>query len=172
MRRRAIAVELIPEVEDACLDELANYCSEKTGKGEEMQCLQDNLNKLQANCKKAVTEFTENEAGDIELNPIIMTYCRSAMDRYCEKESRENGDTMECLIAHKRLDMDLKCRASIEHYQIISLQNYHFSYKFKEACRPFVIRFCPSSNTKVEVVACLRWVFVCGWVCLCMFILH
>lgn len=158
MHRRAISVELIPEVEDVCLDDLANYCAEKTGKGEEMQCLQDNLAKLQPGCKKAVSEYTENEAGDIELNPIVMTYCRGAMDRYCEKESRENGDMMECLIAHKNepdFRQDLKCRAALEHYQIISLQSYHFSYKFKEACRPYVIRFCPSSNTKSDVVACL-----------------
>lgn len=51
MRRRAISVDLIPEVEDACLDDLANLCSEKTGKGEEMQCLQDNLGRLQSECK-------------------------------------------------------------------------------------------------------------------------
>lgn len=50
-RRRAVSVDLIPEVEDVCLDDLAAYCSEKTGKGEEMQCLQDNLSKLRAECK-------------------------------------------------------------------------------------------------------------------------
>lgn len=170
MRRRAIAVELIPEVEDACIDDLANFCSEKTGKGEEMQCLQDNMGKLQSDCKKAVSEFTENEAGDVELNPIIMTYCRSAMEHYCEKESHENGDMMECLISHKNepdMRQNLKCRAALEHYQIISLQNYHFSYKFKEACRPYVIRFCPSSNTKNDVVACLR--LVTRVVCWCLY---
>lgn len=51
MRRRAISVDLIPEVEDECLDDLAAYCFEKTEKGEEMQCLQDNLDKLQESCK-------------------------------------------------------------------------------------------------------------------------
>lgn len=109
--------------------------------------------------QKAVTEFSENEAGDIELSPIIMTYCQGAMNHYCDKESRDNGDMMECLIAHKNdpeMRQDLKCRAAVEHFQIISLQDYHFSYKFKEACRPYVIRFCPSSNTKNDVVTCLR----------------
>lgn len=51
MRRRAISVNLMPEVEDMCLDDLATLCSEKTGKGEEMQCLQDNLNQLDSDCK-------------------------------------------------------------------------------------------------------------------------
>lgn len=51
MRRRAISVDLIPEVEDFCLDDLANLCSENTGRGEEMQCLQNNLGSLQADCK-------------------------------------------------------------------------------------------------------------------------
>lgn len=30
VRRRVISVELIPEVKDACLDDLANCCLEKT----------------------------------------------------------------------------------------------------------------------------------------------
>lgn len=51
MRRRAVSVDLIPEVEDVCLDDLATYCSEKTAKGEEMQCLQDNLGRLEFDCK-------------------------------------------------------------------------------------------------------------------------
>lgn len=109
--------------------------------------------------QKAVTEFTENEANDIELNPIIMTYCRAAMQHYCDKVNLENGDMIECLISHKNdpdMRQDLKCRAALEHFQIISLQNYHFTYKFKEACRPYVLRFCPTSNTKNDVVACLR----------------
>ena len=65
---------------------------------------------------------------------------------------------MDCLISHKNdadLRQDLKCRAAIEHFQIISLKNYHFTYKFKQACRPYVVRFCTSSTTKNEVVACL-----------------
>lgn len=51
MRRRAISVDLIPEVEDECIDDLASFCFEKTKKGEEMQCLQDNLDKLQTKCR-------------------------------------------------------------------------------------------------------------------------
>lgn len=91
-----------------------------------------------------------------------MTYCRGAMDKYCQpvlKSGKDEGEMMECLISHKNdppFRQDLKCRAAIEHFQIISLKNYHFTYKFKEACRPHVMRFCPSSNTKYDVVACLR----------------
>jgi Golgi apparatus protein 1 len=68
------------------------------------------------------------------------------------------GEIMECLIAHKNdadLRQNLKCRAAIEHFQIISLKNFHFTFKFKEACRPHVTRFCQNQNTKYEVVACL-----------------
>jgi len=53
---------------------------------------------------------------------------------------------MECLIEHKNeLDSrtDYKCKAAVEHFQLISLKNYHFTYKFKEACRPYVKRWCP-----------------------------
>lgn len=54
MRQRAISVDLIPEVEDQCIDDLSNFCFDKTQKGEEMQCLQDNLEKLIQKCKVCV----------------------------------------------------------------------------------------------------------------------
>lgn len=161
MRQRAISVDLIPEVEDMCIDDLANYCFDKTQKGEEMQCLQDNLEKLIQKCKTAVITYTEEEAAHIELNPVIMSHCRNEMERHCDsilKSGRDEGDMMECLIAHKNdpdFRQNIKCRAVIEHFQITSLKNYHFTYKFKEACRPHVMRFCPNSNTKYDVVECL-----------------
>jgi Golgi apparatus protein 1 len=43
MRQRAVSVDLQPEVEEVCLDDLASLCPSKTGKGEEMVCLQDKL---------------------------------------------------------------------------------------------------------------------------------
>lgn len=45
MRQRAIRVDLQPEIEEVCLDDLAKYCYEKTQVGEEILCLQDNLEK-------------------------------------------------------------------------------------------------------------------------------
>lgn len=62
------------------------------------------------------------------------------------KNGKDRGDMMECLIEHKNeLDSrtDYKCKAAVEHFQLISLKNYHFTYKFKEACRPYVKRWCP-----------------------------
>lgn len=44
MRQRAVNVELIPEVEEMCLDDLILYCSDKTMPGGEMLCLQDKYN--------------------------------------------------------------------------------------------------------------------------------
>lgn len=162
MRQRAISVDLIPELEDECLDDLSALCFEKTAKGEEMQCLQEHLEKLSARCRSAVISYTEEEAAHVELNPILRTVCRSAMDRYCAsilKTGKDEGDLMECLVAHKNdpdMRADAKCRAAVEHFQIISLKDFHFTYKFKEACRPYVTRYCPNSTTKYDVVACLR----------------
>ena len=46
MRQRATSVELIPEIEETCMDDLAAYCTQKTGLGEEMLCLQDKYTRL------------------------------------------------------------------------------------------------------------------------------
>lgn len=45
MRQRAMNVDLLPEIEDACLKDLAVICYDKTGRGEEILCLQDNFEK-------------------------------------------------------------------------------------------------------------------------------
>lgn len=45
MQQRALSVDLLPDVEQACLNDLSVYCFDKTGKGQETLCLQDNLEK-------------------------------------------------------------------------------------------------------------------------------
>jgi golgi apparatus protein 1 len=45
MRLRAVSVDMEPDVQDNCLDDLAQLCPLKTGRGEETACLQDNLDK-------------------------------------------------------------------------------------------------------------------------------
>lgn len=112
------------------------------------------VNRLSAQCRVAVANFTEVQAEHLELNPIIMSICQGVMERHCEAEFKlgnDGGDIMECLIEHKNepdVRADYKCRAAVEHFQLISLKSYHFTYKFKEACRSHVKRYCPTSRTK------------------------
>ena len=144
MRQRAVNVDLIPEVEDVCLDDLAALCFDKTKKGEEMECLQNHLEDLNKECKKAVTSYTEEEAEHVELNPLITSACKEPLEKQCGNiySGREDGDVMECLIAMKNdvLKANPKCKAAVEHFQLISLKNYVFTNKFKENCRPYVNR--------------------------------
>lgn len=144
MRQRAVSVDLIPEVEDVCLDDLAAFCFDKTQKGEEMECMQQHLEELTKECRKAVTIYTEEESAHIELNPLIRSACSDALEKHCGNimSGKEDGDVMECLIALKNdvLKQNVKCRAAIEHFQLISLKNYVFTHKFKEACKPWVNR--------------------------------
>ncbi|XP_015515645.1 Golgi apparatus protein 1 [Neodiprion lecontei] len=161
MRQRALTVDLQPEVEEACLNDLSLYCYDKTEKGKEVECLQDNLDSLEQKCKSAVGNLTEEQAEHVELNPVISSACEHIMEKHCEVElraGRDEGDLMECLIEHKNdpdLRKDYKCRAAVEHFQLLSLKNYRFTYKFKEACRPHVVRWCPTSKIKAQVIQCL-----------------
>ncbi|XP_008555491.1 Golgi apparatus protein 1 [Microplitis demolitor] len=160
MRQRAISVDLQPEIEQACFNELATYCYDKTGRGEEVLCLQDNFERLSDKCKQVIGNLTQDQAERVELNPVIMSSCQRVMEKYCEdvyKYGKDEGDMMECLIDHKN-DLDhfeYKCKAAIEHFQLISLQNYHFTYKFMKACKPHVDRWCQKATTKSKVIECL-----------------
>ncbi|XP_059059365.1 Golgi apparatus protein 1 [Achroia grisella] len=161
MRQRAVSVDLLPEVEDSCIDDLANLCFEDTGKGEEILCLQKKIKELSPKCKEVVTNFTETQSGHIELNAVVNINCRVPIERLCSSElksKKDEDDIMECLISHKNdaeIKANVKCRAAIEHEQLIALKNYRFTRKFKNACKSYVIRFCPKAQTKSQVVNCL-----------------
>ncbi|KAG8238128.1 hypothetical protein J437_LFUL012742, partial [Ladona fulva] len=118
--------------------------------------------RLSVDCKVAVSNYTELEAGHVEINPIILAECKDIINKFCKEELEggfDKGGVMDCLVSHKN-DPEVRsdgyrCRAAVEHFQLISLKSYHFSYKFKEACRPHVVRYCPKSKTKMDVVSCL-----------------
>lgn len=57
----------------------------------------------------------------------------------------DQGDLVQCLIMNKnepQVKNDPRCRVAIEHFQLVSLKDYRFSAKFKEACKPDVMRNC------------------------------
>jgi len=70
------------------------------------------------------------------------------------KDNIGKNDVMDCLINNKNdpeMKTEIKCRAAVEHFQLISMNDYRFTLSFKEACRSTVIRYCPKSRTKPEV---------------------
>lgn len=95
-----------------------------------------------------MSNLTAEQAERVELNPVIMSACQRVMERHCEevlKFGKDEGDMMDCLIEHKNeinSHSDYKCKAAVEHFQLISLKSYHFTYKFKDACRPHVMVYC------------------------------
>lgn len=159
MRQRAVSVDLEPTIEESCLTDLGTFCHDKVKKGEEMQCLQDNYSNLDEDCQKKIRMFTEYQAEHADTNPYISKFCSKIIDTVCNQEARnDEGDVMECLISHKNDPVvrgNPACRASIEHFQIISLKDYRFSYKFKAACKPYAMRFCGKAQSKNDVVRCL-----------------
>ncbi|KAL1491212.1 hypothetical protein ABEB36_011845 [Hypothenemus hampei] len=157
MRQRAISVNLEPEIEESCMDELSNLCHDKVGNGEEMQCLQDNYNELDSQCKDTIRLFTEFQSEHAELNFYVNKYCSKIIASLCNSAEQEEN-TMDCLISHKNdpvIRSNPSCRGSIEHFQIISLNDYRFSAKFALACKPYAMRFCSGAKTKNEIVVCL-----------------
>ncbi|CAG9864486.1 unnamed protein product [Phyllotreta striolata] len=154
MRQRAISVNLQPQIEEACVQDLGYYCRDKIKKGEEMQCLQDNLENLDEKCQVAVDDFTEMEAQRVELNPYLSKYCAKIIQNLCANDD----DVVECLIENKnhvQVKSAPNCRASIEHFQIVSLKDYKFTFKFKQACKPYVIKLCGRAATKSAIIECL-----------------
>ncbi len=54
LEERAFSVNMHPDIEEACRDFLMDNCMERTGQGEEMQCLQASKGRT---CLYAINEF-------------------------------------------------------------------------------------------------------------------
>lgn len=160
MKQRANSIDLLPEIEEPCLEDLATLCLEQTGRGEEMQCLQDNLERLRAPCKEQIANYTEEEAEHVDLNPFITTYCKHFLETHCQDEldDGDEGQVMECLVEFKmntETTMNSKCRAAVEHFQLLAMKDFRFSAPFKRACKLDITHYCPNIKAKPQVVACL-----------------
>lgn len=92
LEERAISVDLHPEIEDSCRSELTNFCIDATEKGQEFQCLQENLEELGAECLNAIKTYTEMEAKNVILNPIIAQACHSYIDKNCQDEIQHKDE--------------------------------------------------------------------------------
>ena len=162
MRNRARRIELDPEIEESCVTDLGRYCSDhekELGKGDELSCLQDHYDELTDECQAVIGNITEDQDTYLDLDVVLVKACTPMLKQFCgeELEEEEEEDViMQCLITHKNNQkMDPKCYAGIEHHQLISMKNYEFSHKFKEACKKSVKHFCPGVRKKGDVVSCL-----------------
>ena len=135
MIKRAQSIDLMPEIQEACASDLSVYCSssETTVKGEELRCLQKKLKELDQTCKEAISKLTMQQNEDIRLDRILMKACLPTINEFCEEKREEKGELLECLIKQKNNPkMDSKCKAGIEHHQLLNLEDVKFNYKFKK----------------------------------------
>jgi Golgi apparatus protein 1 len=143
MRQRALSVHLLPDIEDSCMEDLADLCSDKTKPGEELQCLQNHLEDLDKDCRKAITNFTELEMKNPVVDPFIWRHCREYIEDKCSGDkSEDEDDVLECLIELKSEMKNKKCKVSVEHLQLLKIKEIRFTPKFKSQCQSDVVRYC------------------------------
>ncbi|KAF8362128.1 hypothetical protein PRIPAC_89051, partial [Pristionchus pacificus] len=165
LRNRAVRVNLIPDVEMNCREALSEYCSHNVQPQEEMDCLQTHMHKedfirRHPTCQAAIVKFTQFEAKDTKLNRALTRACRPVIQAHCTQflnEEIDHGDVMQCLLENKEADeMTNKCRTYVNHFELLTMRDYHFSYRFQQACDVDIRKHCASSgNDKAEIIRCL-----------------
>uniref|UniRef100_A0A914H8J5 Golgi apparatus protein 1 n=1 Tax=Globodera rostochiensis TaxID=31243 RepID=A0A914H8J5_GLORO len=165
LRERAARVNLIPDIEENCRDALSEYCSQNIKPTEEMHCLQEHFEQKEfkdryGRCYTEVERFTQMESRDTKLNRLLTRACRPVISTYCaqyQTQEIDHGDVMECLAAHKEADeMSTKCRSYVNHFELISLRDYHFSYRFTQACQDDIRTHCVQfGQDKGAIIRCL-----------------
>ncbi|KAI5616309.1 Golgi apparatus protein 1, partial [Silurus asotus] len=159
LHQRALDVKLDPDLQKRCMTDLGKWCSEKTDTGQELECLQDHLEDLMADCRDVVGNLTELESEDIQIEALLMRACEPVIQAHCHDmadNQLDTGDLMECLVQNKhQKEMNDKCAVGVTHFQLIQLKDFRFSYKFKMACKEDVLKLCPNIKRKGDVVICL-----------------
>jgi Golgi apparatus protein 1 len=166
LKQRAMSANLHPEIEQACRFHLHTLCTSHVQPGAELECLQDHYRDINRECQAVVDKYTIIEARNPQLHPVIIGACANLIERRCGQESEvEDGSgVMECLIRHKiehpqgtQGSMNNKCRTVLEHWQILSLEDWRFTFGFKHSCKDDIRKHCfnPRPKKKLEVVGCL-----------------
>lgn len=148
----------MPEVQIQCSNDLAAYCSQINLKnsGEELICLQKNLNSLEDDCRKTILKFTKAQNEDISLDKILMKSCLPIIEDKCSNKKDQKGELLDCLIKQKNNPkIDEKCRIGIEHHQLLNMDTVRLNFKFVKECRPEITEHCKNLKSKLEVVHCL-----------------
>ncbi|XP_067052995.1 Golgi apparatus protein 1-like [Acropora muricata] len=158
MHQRAVDVHLMPEIQMNCIQDLAQHCNDRLNNGEEIECLQNIFDDLSEECQHAISNFTEEEGEDYKLDNTLVRACHGMVTKFCEEvvAQGETDGVLPCLIEHKNdPDMDEKCHASIEHWQLIEKKDFKFSAEFKKACRRDAQELCSNVKEKFKLVECL-----------------
>ncbi|TRY79671.1 hypothetical protein TCAL_13427, partial [Tigriopus californicus] len=165
LEQRAISVNLHPEIEENCRGHLVYLCNNKTQDGAEFHCLQENFQSLDEECQESVRTNTKIQAKNTRLNAPVMISCHEVIEAKCKDDLKrnDNGYVMRCLIRYKLEHEDeqsslmtRKCSVMVEHWQILTMKDWHFSTKFKNHCQESVNLHCqPVPQSKLEVLRCL-----------------
>lgn len=160
MSRRAKSLDLMPEIQVKCSEDLSKFCSfnEKlvSEKGQELRCLQRNYKLLDKDCRTEINLLTKAQNKDIRLDQILLKSCMPTIDEYCAEKREEKGELLECLIKQKNNPkMQPKCKAGIEHHQLLNMQDVSLNFKFKKLCSAEITEHCSDKSSKIEVIQCL-----------------
>uniref|UniRef100_A0A915IXR4 Golgi apparatus protein 1 n=1 Tax=Romanomermis culicivorax TaxID=13658 RepID=A0A915IXR4_ROMCU len=162
MRERAVSVRLLPQIEEVCIKDLAEFCSARTKPGEELSCLQDKFDQLSEKCKIQVKEFTMLQSKDSRLDRTLNSVCRPVIKKYCDdllNREIDAGEVTDCLLIHKGVpEMNTRCEAYVNHIEIVSMKDFELTFKFSRACkREINDAGCVSGHNvdKISIVRCL-----------------
>ena len=160
MISRAKNIDLMPKIQDKCSSDLSKFCSSNenvvTVKGEELRCLQKNYKFLDQECRKEISTLSKAQNKDIRLDQILLKSCLPTIDEFCSEKREEKGELLECLIKQKNNPkMQPKCRAGIEHHQLLNIQDVSLNFKFKKLCTNEIMEHCTGKASKLEVIQCL-----------------
>lgn len=103
-------INLDPELASSCHNDIEKFCSDvKSGKGEVIECLRSNEQKVEAQCRKKLFKREKIESIDERVDYGLQQNCKRAIEKFCHVDGTVS--TVDCL-RRKLLErgLGLRCR--------------------------------------------------------------
>ena len=116
-----------------------------------------NINKINSSFKGEKIQIFKKQLKSIYIlwnnenanwKKIIGMYYKNNLEKNNYFSFQDEGLVIQCLIKSRDVhqDLDDKCVAAVEHWQILSMKDWRFSYQFKDSCKKDIQEHCFSMN--------------------------
>ncbi|XP_065064427.1 Golgi apparatus protein 1-like [Rhopilema esculentum] len=143
----------------ACVDDIKQLCSNlpKDNNFAVLVCLQDAAaqddDQVSDDCHALLWEYKKNLTSSVMFDKAAFEVCETFLSeiKYCQGDFPNDGSFVNCLVEHRELAKDQKCRAFLHKMAAIVYSDYRLIKGFYNECHQDVVKYnCGKLSTKTE----------------------
>jgi golgi apparatus protein 1 len=148
---------------DECYQDKEAHCGQyPPGSARVIQCLQDNRNILNSQCRKRLLELEMEIAEDIDFQYPLKMQCAAELKVLCKDVKKGHARAIRCLQDNvDSRNMGPECRVEVRRNMRIMSLDYRLNYRLKTACEGDIATVCSGACHAIVAEECGGTVLNC-----------